>query len=451
MLIERKKVVFILILFLVSLILPFLNSKTYGKYIDEKTILVGTINIEKNKQKITLVSTENTNDDHPEYASKKHIITAKIKISEANVSEENVNWQDLQVKLDGVTTSKYTKEVKLLTKVEMESVYEIKLNNIEKDGLISLYFPQNMAIDELGVGNDLTELSLNIRIDNTAPIGRFSESSSTNNKSYGIINVNEIIESVSGWEISSNNTKLQKEFTNPVKYPITIEDYAENTSEVMIDIRNATNILIHYCSFDTYENKFIEKTCGQIAGDTTVLANSICKTELMLVGVTGIDSNELLGRAFVYDYWGDGTTARCTYSETDYNFGYNPSKTGWSVVSDRPLRLNENLALALGGIGMNQTGNKDKTSGRAIPSDVASQYLYGISGVAFKLKNQKDFSIVYQVLVKDYGWIRAKADGEECSYRHDSPISAIRINIVPISEKQKLIDYWNRDRNTSKV
>lgn len=453
MLIDSKKIVFILILFIVSLILPFLGSSTYSKYINEQTILVGTINVnvEKNKPKITLVSTDNTNINHQECASKKHIVTAKIKVSEADVTEENINWQNLQIKLDGVTTTNYTKEIKLLTKGEKESIYEIKLKNIEKNGYISIYFPQNAIKDVSGLGNDAVQFDLNIRIDNIAPIGKFSETSSSNNKSYGNININESVNPVSGWQISSNNTKLQREFTNPIKYPVTIEDYAENISEVMIDIKNATNMMLHYCSIDKYENKTLDRTCGQVAGDTTIKANSSCKTEIILVNATGINEDELLSRVYVYDYWGEGSITRCLYSETSYNYGYNPNTTGWSIVKDRPMPYMGSYALILGGMGMNQAGNKDKTYGKAIPSDIASQNLYGISSVAFKLKNQKDFSIVYQILVKDIGWLPVSSNGQETTYSHDKPISAIRMNFVPNTEKQRLIDYWNKDIRTSKV
>lgn len=82
-----------------------------------------------------------------------------------------------------------------------------------------------------------------------------------------------------------------------------------------------------------------------------------------------------------------------------------------------------------------------------IPSNIASQYLYGISGLQFKLTDSSNFSIVYQSYIKNIGWIKASCDGEENSYQHNQPISAFRINIVPKTEKQHLIHFWNRDTN----
>ena len=166
MLIDNKKIIFITILVIVSLILPFFENNIYGKYINEQTILVGTINIKKNKPEITLLNIQNSNTDYPEYANKEHTITIQIKVNKAKVKEEFIEWQNLQVNLDGATTNKYTKEINLLTKGGMESIYEIKLKNIEDDGFVSLFFPQNMFRDESGLGNDATKFDLSININN---------------------------------------------------------------------------------------------------------------------------------------------------------------------------------------------------------------------------------------------------------------------------------------------
>ena len=50
-----------------------------------------------------------------------------------------------------------------------------------------------------------------------------------------------------------------------------------------------------------------------------------------------------------------------------------------------------------------------------------------------------------------YGWLKTASDGKETMYRFDKPISAIRMNIVPKSEKQYLVDFWDRDVGTYNV
>lgn len=97
----------------------------------------------------------------------------------------------------------------------------------------------------------------------------------------------------------------------------------------------------------------------------------------------------------------------------------------------------------LGGTGVNSSGNIN--SPYYIPPDITSKYLYGISGLQFKLQNSPDLSVVYQIYVKGISWLKAVSDGEEAFYNHTMPISAFRMNIVPKSEKQRLIDYWNKD------
>ena len=77
--------------------------------------------------------------------------------------------------------------------------------------------------------------------------------------------------------------------------------------------------------------------------------------------------------------------------------------------------------------------------------------LYGLSGIALQLKNCDDYSIVYQVYVPNIGWLKASSDGEETTYAHNKPFSAIRINIVPKSEKQYLLNYWNRVMYTDSI
>lgn len=49
------------------------------------------------------------------------------------------------------------------------------------------------------------------------------------------------------------------------------------------------------------------------------------------------------------------------------------------------------------------------------------------------------------------GWLKVSCDGQENSYQHDKPISAFRMNLVPKTEKQYLIDFWNRDIGTNHI
>ena len=80
-----------------------------------------------------------------------------------------------------------------------------------------------------------------------------------------------------------------------------------------------------------------------------------------------------------------------------------------------------------------------------LPEEIAKQYLYGLSGVSLSLANYSQYSIIYQIYVKDIGWLPVKYNGQETMYSFDKPFCAIRINLVPNSQRQYLIDYWNKD------
>ena len=104
-----------------------------------------------------------------------------------------------------------------------------------------------------------------------------------------------------------------------------------------------------------------------------------------------------------------------------------------------------------GGIGLNFP-NKNDTSGKnPIPSEIANQNLYGISSISFKLTDSSIFSIVYQTYIKNQGWQKVCSDGEESILNFNKPISGIRMNIVPKTDKQYLIDFWNEDIGTSNI
>lgn len=229
-------------------------------------------------------------------------------------------------------------------------------------------------------------------------------------------------------------------------------DLAGNSSEVLIDIKTATNILLEYGTYDDYSRQTLV-TSGHITAPNTISSNSICKSESIFIRFSGdIGSNLLQGKAFLHTYWGDNTRGTCLYSENPYYHGYNPTTSSewWNIGSDNWLRYQKNIFSQFGGRGVNKA-NRTASVFNPIPSDIASQYLFGISGIQFKLKDCSNFSIVYQCYVKDIGWLKTSSDGEENSYQHDKPISSFRINLVPTTEKQYFIDFWNRDIGTNHV
>lgn len=134
-----------------------------------------------------------------------------------------------------------------------------------------------------------------------------------------------------------------------------------------------------------------------------------------------------------------------------YYHGYNPVlDSKWlNLSSENLIYYGDTLFSQLGGVGLNAINATSSMVYHPIPQEIAEQYLYGISGIQFRLQNSSDFSVVYQSYVQGIGWLNSSSDGEENLYQHDKPISAFRINLVPKSEKQYLINFWNRDVGTS--
>ena len=210
--------------------------------------------------------------------------------------------------------------------------------------------------------------------------------------------------------------------------------------------------MIYYANYNGYYISQFDSN-GKISGKQTIIDNTNYKSEMLIMYLDGnIDKNTLQGRVFDYTYWGKNTTALCDYSEIIYQYGYTPSASTWyDMRSDHVIRFLGKLSLQFGGQGHNSANNSCLNGNNPIPKEIAIQNLYGLSGIALQLKNCEEYSIVYQVYVPNVGWLKASSDGEETTYSHNKPFSAIRINIVPKSEKQYLINYWNRVMYTDYV
>ena len=104
--------------------------------------------------------------------------------------------------------------------------------------------------------------------------------------------------------------------------------------------------------------------------------------------------------------------------------------------------------IELGGGGVNLTGNTDSQGRNPIPYSEEGQYNYGISGINMELKDDTYYSIIYQILVDEVGWIEPKSDGVECVYKHNKPFSAIRIALIPKNQKEHIYKMWKEDIGT---
>lgn len=295
-------------------------------------------------------------------------------------------------------------------------------------------------------------MNANIAVDNTPPTVRMFENPSTDGKSQVRLSFNEEVLPLSGWNSVPFGLSVTKEFSNPVSYPLLVFDFAQNSSEVFLNVKLPTAITLTYGSYDSHSlYQFV--SAGKVSAPNTVSSHSICKTEAIFIKLSEvIRSIGLEGRVYVHSYWGPGSKMICHYSNLYYYYGYNPNSNGWlNLSSQNIIYWGEDLFSQLGGVGLNTANSTCATHSNPIPNSIAKQYLYGISGIQFRLRDSSEFSVVYQSYIQGLGWLPASSDGEENYSQHDKPISTFRMNLIPRSEKQYLIDFWNRDIGTSHI
>ncbi len=439
-----KKFIIIFLFFIFLFLIPFYCQFSFSKYVFNESFIATKIQIDK-KPVIEVLSISNTNTGYEKYANSTHLVTLRIKVTEKNVTINHFTHDNIQILVND-TTMKPSIKLSLLSNNNGEMLYDLILSNLTGNGNLSIVFPEGIIEDAFGLKNDSQKFETGIYIDNISPTSTCKELSIENDKSQYMIQSNENLRPINGWDFYDSHSSLSKIFPSPISYPITITDYAGNTSEVFVNIQHAKNIMLYYATHNSgYPiNEFNHS--GQISGKQTIIDASSKKSERIITYLDGdIDKSILQARVFDYTYWGENTTDLCNSSEILYSYGYNPSPTTWyDITGQNAIRFLNKIALQLGGYGHNQAGNSCMNQKKPIPQEIAKQNLYGLSGIAFQLKNCEEYSIVYQIYVPSVGWLRASSDGEETTYSHDKPFSAIRINIVPKSEKQNLMNYWNR-------
>lgn len=448
---HKKTKIFISLFLIFISCIPFQTS--FAKYVIEDVHVVAKLDIDRCQPNIELLDIISSNVGYPTYANKSHLISGHIKITEKNIVRNNLSLDNIKVTVANQFITPEFKSFSLVSENATEKIYEFSFTNTTSDGSLLLVIPEGIVEDKSGLINEQKYLFTGIYIDNTPPVATFLETTNADGKSKAEITTNETIRPISGWNISDNYKILSREFSNSITYAFPFMDWAQNSSEVLVDVKNATNFILTYGTYDDYSKQTIVSG-GNISAPETISSGSICKSEALFIRLSGdITSILLQGKAYVYTHWGENARSICRYSKIFYYHGYNPiSSTEWFDIGNNNLVMyHKNLFTQLGGVGLNVADATASNIQISIPSDISKQYLYGISGVQFKLKDNSNYSVVYQAYVKDIGWLKASCDGQENLYQHNRPISAFRINIVPKTEKQYLIDFWNRNVENNSI
>lgn len=447
----RRKILylFITILFFVSI-----NTISNAKYIMDSTMNVANLNIDQIKPKIELISIQNTNVNYEKYANKAHTISVKLKITEENLKNINLDKNHIELILKSgsksIIVNEYELKVNKKEQKEDSYVYQIDIQGIKENGVLNINLKEKTVVDKSDLYNEAISINTGITIDNIAPTGKFKETKIQDGKVNAEITLNENIRNIDGWKKSINNLSLTKEFTNNISYNLPITDYAGNTSNVEINVTQATYINVIYASHNSSYGWSFGYGNYDVAGKDAIKNDIKSKTEALAFNISGnVEKDFVQANAYIHSYWSGENTGRCTTSGLIYKYGYNPGKNLFkSMKSDDLVTINSKKYFQFGGSGMNGDGGTDSNGKNPIPSDLAWEFNYGISGITMKLKDYSQYSIIYQIFVNKVGWVKTASDGIECTYNHTMPMSAFRIALVPKTEKQYIIKQWDKDIGT---
>lgn len=404
-------------------------------------------NISSSQIIITCKKINNSNIEYPQFANKNQKIELELEVSSNNEILNQIDKSKINVLIE---KQKVECNIELYEIIKKEglSKYSLQLNNIQSDGKLEIKIEEKLFFDINENYNKEIYIDPEITVDNTLPECTVTEQNSMQGLSIFRISSKEKIQAIDGWEINDLGTEIQKEFPANVSYELVVKDYAQNEQILNVNIRKATFIKLIYAS----HNSMVGWTYGygnyDIAGEKAIQENPNYKTESLAIRIEGnVEDDFIQGKAYTYTYWGPGFKARCTYSGHIYGYGYNPSENSWASLKtiDDVIYMDGKKYFQLGGCGVNRVYQLALTGINPIPEKVSLEYRYGISSIAFKLKDYSSYDIVYQIYVKDKGWISTAKNEEESIVSYALPMSAIRIALIPNSESSYLINQWNRD------
>lgn len=428
------------------------ENASYAKYTMEYTKVIAKVQMDQIEPKIELLEVDNTNQ-YKYYANKTHTITIRVKVLENNFKENYFDKDHLQILVGNQIQTPENFRIRQVIQTSKMIMYELELSGIKGNGELKIKIPQGTIIDIAEQTNKETTINTNIQIDNIAPVVSFVQEETQNGKILAKFEANEKIQEVNAWERSEDQTMLSKEFTNNVTYPFVVTDYAQNLTKVEVDVTKATNRIFRYGGIKEGEYWCFGYGNNEIIGTKWLKENEKYKIEGISLFTDGeMEKDFIKMQVYVHTYWGEGAVNYCYTYENRYYHGYNPKDGNFATQKEdgHMIMCDGKPSLYLGGLAVNRAGNA-AFQREEIPEEIAKQCLFGISEIRMELKDNSYDAIVYQVWVEGQGWQEAVCDGEGASFSKDKPIGAFRMSLIPQTEKQYLIDFWNKDIGTNNM
>lgn len=429
---------------IIIFILINIKNISYGKYVFEYA--ENAVNIELIKPdtfKVNIIEQQNTNTGYEWYANNTHEITVKIKVD--NDNEIIADNSKEPIILVGTEEVQCIKETNIIEKGENYIIYEIKMSQITGNGQLILKLSRGYFGDV--VGNKMSEKTLDtgIKIDNISPEVEYNQEILENKKALIKITSNEEFRELDGWQNDESNLFSAKEFIHNIKYKKDIYDFAGNKTELTIQIKGANYFEFDFLAYVT-DIGWLQPDYNRI--EVPDKQNSNLKIEAMAFRTgDNVEKDYLLGGGFIYSHWGKRSYGISKYTGHLYKYG---TATSMSMASTSEIvTIDDKQYVQIGGEGMNIAGTTDKNGNNPIPEDIAKQNLYGLARPYFRFSSDKGYSIIYQQYFgKKWGF--AGRDGEIPQPLY-VPIQGMRISIVPSSEAEDVVNYWNQDEGNENV
>ena len=430
-----RKIIVLLVTFFIVISICITS---YGKYIFSEVKIVANINIEGKPPKIEFTSVTNTNKGYEKYANRSHRIRVICKVTKKNIKTNNIE-NNIKFLLDDSPC--VLEETHYWSKTGNGIFYTYRLNEIKGNGRLKIKIPEGSVIDEGNRKNEEVIFDTGIQIDNIAPGVGFLQEKLNDGKVNAKLTSNELIRPVDAWNLTNNNMSLSKEFECNVSYKLPVTDYAGNVSNVDIKIDKATKVKIFFAGTNEGYGWETTEGLGETIGKEILEENDNEKLEAFAYRWSGLDKDFIQIRIYEYTPWKDGNSYIWDTYETPFYSGYNPPDGGYAIMSGSAGPINGKGALFLGGV-LGESG---------LPAVSAKDNLYGLSKLTFKLKDYSYYSIVYQIWVEGKGWLEPVSDGVETTERFTKPFGAFRVELIPKTEKQYLIDDWKKDVGTNNL
>lgn len=234
-----KKFTIFIIIFFISTVL--ISNSVFAKYLIEHQSTVAKLNIDRCPPQIELIKIENSNTEHPNYASKKHSIKLTFKVIEKNIKIYDIEYSNVNITLNDVVVRPRIVRISHEHQIGDEKIFVIELRQISGNGLLKIHFPEGVVQDIADQKTEEKNFNTNIIVDNLAPTTIFKETAMENGKSLAQIKCNEPVEQLEGWDYSDESFTLSKEFEENSSFPITIKDFSGNEATITINIKKCQN------------------------------------------------------------------------------------------------------------------------------------------------------------------------------------------------------------------